>query len=81
MGEQQKLLSECLSERHSLAAERAKLTLDQKRVSNMEKREAQRRQEVSNTHTPTYTHCSAIDGGRVCSTAGHSDGGEGETDH
>ncbi len=44
--EQHQLLSQCLTERHSLAAERAQLTVLQRKASEREQREAQRNQEV-----------------------------------
>lgn len=44
--EQQQLLSQCLTERHSLATERAQLTVLQRKASEKEHREAQRNQEV-----------------------------------
>lgn len=49
--EQQKLLSECLREHQSLASERAQLTLQQRERAETEKKETQRRQAVSTTHT------------------------------
>ena len=44
--EQHQLLSQCLTERHSLAAERAQLTVLQRKASEREQREVQRNQEV-----------------------------------
>jgi len=44
--EQHQLLSQCLTERHSLAAERAQLAVLQRKASEREQREAQRNQEV-----------------------------------
>ena len=56
IAEQQKILSECLNERHSLASERAQLTVEQNRITETETRDTQRRQAVSDYISCTKIH-------------------------